>query len=217
MMIEYTVTIIGLGGIGSPTAHLAARGGCSRLILYDDDVVETHNIANQSYAPQHIGMPKVIATAQQIAPLVGWHRARETHMVIETHQERVGAETALRGAVVVAVDSIEARREIFTACIYNPAIPLYIEAGAAENRGAVRVLVPHDKDHVAAYGLLLSSYSAEGGPQPCVTWFMGFQFASVIMRALSRLQEKKPPTTLVETQIFYADWPVIETEPIMVV
>ncbi|MDP1629272.1 MAG: ThiF family adenylyltransferase [bacterium] len=215
-MINYEVTLIGLGGIGSWVANKVARLGCTRLVLCDPDIVEPHNLQNQDYDYQHIIRPKVQATELKIYGLAQWHRDHGREMRIVARQERVGPDTKLRGIVVVAVDSAQARREIFSACCYHRGIPLYIEAGAAENRGAVRVLSPHDKDQVKLYERLLEAYSEEG-PAPCVTPHMSGQFASIITHWILRFNDGWRPLTMVETSIDYRqDFDsYVVTEPIL--
>lgn len=41
---EYTVAIVGLGGIGSVTAEMLTRCGIGKLILFDYDTVELANV-----------------------------------------------------------------------------------------------------------------------------------------------------------------------------
>jgi molybdopterin/thiamine biosynthesis adenylyltransferase len=202
-MPQHTVNIVGLGGIGSWTANKVARIGCPRLILWDDDKVEVHNFANQDYDyPAHLARSKVKATELKLQGTVEWHASQGREMKVIAREERVTRETALRGVVIVTVDNSEARKEIFAACRYNPAIPLYIEAGAAEHRGTVRVFVPHDKDHVRLYEQILDSFSAEGeGPAPCVSPHMGGVFATIIAGWLQRLNEGLRLQRMISTAI----------------
>ncbi len=213
-MIDYTVTLIGLGGIGSWTANKIARMGCNRLVLFDPDIVESHNLQNQDYDYQHIARPKVQATALKLYGLVQWHKDHGRDMKIIPFQEKVEKGTKLGGIVVVSVDSAEARREIFSVALYRPRIPLYIEAGAAENRGVVRIFNPHNKDQVEVYKRLLEAY-ADGGPAACVTPAMSGQFASVIADWIFKFSNGWRPLTLMETSIDYRRDPYIVSEPIL--
>lgn len=213
-MIRYTINLIGLGGIGSWTANKLIRLGCQRLLLFDDDKVETHNIENQDYDLHHIGRPKVNATDMKMYGITEWHARHGLQVEIVAREERVGADSTLRGIVIVAVDSTEARKEIFKACCHNPGIPLYIEAGAAHNQGVVRVLVPHDKDQVEVYERLLELYSEEG-PAPCVSPYMAGQFASIIAYWVWRFNEGWRPRTVLASSIDYRHGPNVVTEPIL--
>ena len=57
------IHIIGCGSVGSTLAELLARFGLTNFALYDFDTVEPHNLANQMFRIEHIGMPKVDALA----------------------------------------------------------------------------------------------------------------------------------------------------------
>ena len=152
-----TVNLIGLGGIGSAVAKTIVKIGCERIFLFDDDTVEAHNLHNQNYGRSDVGMPKALALARRLEEILP--EGRQTEII--PRQERVGEHSYLTGIVIVAVDSAKARREIFSACRYNAFIPLYIEAGAAQERGAVTVFIPHDTDHVTVYRTILKAYSDE--------------------------------------------------------
>lgn len=59
-----SVAVIGAGGIGSPAIAYLAAAGIGRLLLIDDDVVDTSNLARQTiYANGDVGVPKVEAAA----------------------------------------------------------------------------------------------------------------------------------------------------------
>jgi molybdopterin/thiamine biosynthesis adenylyltransferase len=215
-MINDTVNIIGLGGIGSWVASVIALIGCPRLILWDDDEIERHNFGNQDYDYlSHEGRLKAKATELKLYGRAQWHREYGREMEIVARAERVTAETKLRGIVIVCVDSAEARREIFAACRYNPGVLLYIESGAAENEGHVRVLLPHDKDQVEVYEKFLASYG-EGGPAACVTPYMSGQFASLIAHWLIRFNEGWRPQTVRKASIDYRkDDPELDIGPVL--
>jgi adenylyltransferase/sulfurtransferase len=57
---DSTIGIVGLGGLGSATAHLLVRLGVKNLILIDFDCVEEHNLSRQHlYIQKDIGKTKV--------------------------------------------------------------------------------------------------------------------------------------------------------------
>ena len=58
----HTITIIGVGGVGSWVAYfLAISGQVKRLILIDPDKVEVHNLNRTPYREKDIGQYKVLA------------------------------------------------------------------------------------------------------------------------------------------------------------
>src|SRR5690349_4359975 len=86
------ITVIGCGGIGSPTAIIAAKMGVPEIMLFDDDHVEDHNLPSQFYFLEDNGQQKAKALAETIKALA------DTKVHVECN--RVSAETVLGGIVV---------------------------------------------------------------------------------------------------------------------
>lgn len=63
---KQTVTLAGLGGIGSYVAFLLGRLKISRLYLFDDDIVEESNLSGQLYSTDDLGMYKVQAVSRLV-------------------------------------------------------------------------------------------------------------------------------------------------------
>ena len=99
-------TLVGAGALGSEIGcELAALGlGFS---VYDPDNIEQYNIANQAYYLAQIGQPKVSALSDLAAEKSG--------AVVRTHWERYSRNerTSASKVVILAVDSMRARKEIF--------------------------------------------------------------------------------------------------------
>ena len=57
------VHIVGCGSVGSTVASLLARYGVTQMTLWDFDVVEPKNLANQMFRQKDVGQPKVDALA----------------------------------------------------------------------------------------------------------------------------------------------------------
>ena len=109
------VLIVGAGAIGSRTFEMLASTGFTNIILMDFDHVEDHNIPNQLYTRQHLGMPKVGACRLFSEELAG-KDARElmqffNHKLTDddTPSELFGRMDNWPTIVVSAVDSFEAR------------------------------------------------------------------------------------------------------------
>ena len=58
---ERTVHVVGCGAIGSHVIDTLINTGITRIVVYDFDDVEEHNIPNQAFLPEQVGMPKVAA------------------------------------------------------------------------------------------------------------------------------------------------------------
>lgn len=58
---NFTVVVVGVGGVGSVVAEMLTRCGIGKLILYDYDRVELANMNRMFYLPTHQGLAKVEA------------------------------------------------------------------------------------------------------------------------------------------------------------
>lgn len=99
------ITIIGAGAIGSFVALQLAKAGFTHLIVWDHDVVSIENMNCQFYRFKDIGKLKVNALAELIKDF--------TNEDITAMPVKWEANPSLQGIVVVAVDSMEVRTEIF--------------------------------------------------------------------------------------------------------
>ena len=135
-----TTSIVGAGAVGSRVFASLIELGFTKIKVYDFDVVERHNVANQIYGEVQCGMSKVAALqewAQHKAP--GLPR---THL--DFRSEKVVPGTALRGTVFLLVDSMKERRRIYEGCIQdNIDVPRVIEVRMAASHGEVYTFNPH--------------------------------------------------------------------------
>ena len=112
--VDCRIHIVGCGSVGATVAENLARCGITKFTLWDFDIVEPKNLANQIFRTKDIGKPKVEALRNillDINPEIedsiklkpkGWHGEQ------------------LNGFVFLAVDNIELRREIVEMHIDNP-------------------------------------------------------------------------------------------------
>jgi len=105
-VLDQKINIIGSGAIGSFTALSLAKMGFTNLTVFDDDIVDTENLSGQFFRHSDVGKPKVTALKELIFDFTG-----ETIEVINDRWN--GAK--LDGIIISAVDSMEARKQIFDA------------------------------------------------------------------------------------------------------
>ena len=108
---DFTVAVLGCGGLGSQVAWILARLGVGKLILYDFDVVEASNLNRQNYSVSDIGKKKAQATAERIKDWL-------PHVCVEARDEFVDAELlegieAEADIVVEAYDGVQSKIEAF--------------------------------------------------------------------------------------------------------
>lgn len=65
-LMNFSVGIAGLGGLGSNVAMALARAGVGKLVLVDFDIVERKNLNRQAYSVEQVGMKKTEAMKQNI-------------------------------------------------------------------------------------------------------------------------------------------------------
>lgn len=108
--------IIGCGSVGSTIAENLARLGITRFVLYDFDIVEPHNLANQMFIQSDIKSSKVEAVKRIITDI-----NPEAAATIEICPGGY-TDQKLNGYVFLAVDNIDLRREICTKNRMNKSI-----------------------------------------------------------------------------------------------
>ncbi len=115
-LIDATVLIVGMGGLGCPAAMYLAAAGVGHLIIADDDVVELTNLQRQvAHSQSMIGEPKVVSAQQTLLGL-------NPDLKITALQKRLegtGLSEAVSQAdlVVDACDNFTTRFAINAACI----------------------------------------------------------------------------------------------------
>lgn len=152
------VTVIGAGAIGGMTTLFLSKMGVPEVEVWDPDTVEEHNVPNQMFGPNFIGMSKVEGLQVVCENLVG--------ATIKTHAEEYIAQE-LKGVVISAVDSMKAREAIWKAVIAQRGdIPLYIDARMGGLAGWVQGIVPDNPTHRLEYEATLYS-DEEAQEEPC--------------------------------------------------
>lgn len=98
--LKLPIHIIGCGGIGSWTALMLAKMGCSNIHIYDFDKIEEHNVASQFFKESQLGEYKTDALVHNVYEQTG----------ITLQPEDVDDEPKIdKGIVIFAVDSMEMR------------------------------------------------------------------------------------------------------------
>lgn len=99
------ITIIGAGAIGSHVALSLVKSGFEDIIVFDFDEVSIENMSCQGYRKQDIGKSKVDALKEIILMYTG--------VSINVIAKEWAPDPQENRIVVVAVDSMKARTEIF--------------------------------------------------------------------------------------------------------
>lgn len=112
-----TVTVFGVGGVGSFAAEALARSGVGRMILVDYDRICVTNVNRQLHAQKGtLGKPKVAVMAERL-------RLINPDATIETRAEAYGPDTSGRllvpepDVVIDAIDNVAAKLHLIATCI----------------------------------------------------------------------------------------------------
>ncbi|XP_019160243.1 PREDICTED: ubiquitin-like modifier-activating enzyme 5 [Ipomoea nil] len=152
---EFSVAIVGIGGVGSVAAEMLTRCGIGRLLLYDYDKVELANMNRLFFRPEQVGMTKTDAAVQTLAEI-------NPDVVLESYTLNIttvdGFETFMSNLqnksfcpnkegsgvdlVLSCVDNYEARMVVNQAC--NELNQIWMESGVSENAvsGHIQLLIP---------------------------------------------------------------------------
>ena len=86
---QASVLLVGVGGLGCPSAQYLAAAGVGHIGLLDHDVVDVTNLHRQVlYSERHIGRPKVEAAEEALTEL-------NSEISISTHQVHLDENNAL--------------------------------------------------------------------------------------------------------------------------
>lgn len=148
------VVVIGAGATGSFVVLALAKLGIKDITVYDFDVVEEHNIANQLYSIEDIGKKKIVALQEIVK--------QNTGIEITIKDEKV-TNQRLHGYVFVMVDSMASRKEIYTNSIkMKPSITLAIEPRMGLDLMRLYNINPMDTTRFEGYeGTLYGDETAE--------------------------------------------------------
>lgn len=150
---DYTLNIIGVGATGSWVGLLAAKMGWHNFQVWDADVVESHNCPNQIYDADHVGMKKVDAF-ELVLKRFNSNVNVIKHDCFFTSEQHANL---LEDAVFVAVDSLDARKDIISGCVNNFLIDLIAETKMGFSHAEFNLLDPEDKDSIESYLSLLKT------------------------------------------------------------
>jgi len=188
-VFEKKVTLIGAGRLGSFTTLLMAKMASAvgwAITVRDFDDVEAHNVLDQLYRKRDVGpnenrRKKTEALRTIVRNL--------TDVNIATSTERADSTSELHGIVVVLVDTMKARKEIFDAS-FEYDIPYYIEARAGRGQATVYAFDPRNPDTRKKYRKTLYADDEPGVQRaPCansetvpILWMVAATVAQLLVR-----------------------------------
>lgn len=197
ILARMDVSMIGVGGLGSPTAMALSKMGIKNFTIYDHDTVEEHNVPNQMYTLHDIGRPKVEAIGDVISAMGG-----TPNLNFEAFDNQ-----ALKGVVIVTVDSMAARKLVWDSVKFSPLVPLLIDARMGAEEGRIFTANPADLDDIKRYESYLYT-DEEAVDLPCTAQsiiYNTFAVASWVCRLVKAYAaDEQLPKELILDSIQYA-------------
>ena len=142
-LLDASVLIIGMGGLGCPLAMYLAAAGVGHLTIADDDTVELTNLQRQiAHAEKNIGEPKVNSAAASLRGL----NPDVDLTLLNARLEGKELERVVRNKTVVvdATDNFTTRFAINDACL-KARVPL-VSGAAIRMEGQVTVFDNNRED-----------------------------------------------------------------------
>lgn len=192
------IHIIGCGGIGSALALYASKMGAHTITLWDFDKFEIHNLPNQMCRVQDVGKGKADAVANIIMDF--------EDIEVDVRPEEFDGDVEPNAVVIMAVDSMESRREIWESIKKLP-ISSIIDGRMGLTALNVYSVDPSSKAQVDYYEETLWD-DEEVAEIPCTakaTIFTAGTIASIICGHLTKLvrNEQLPCEVAMEMGSFY--------------
>lgn len=150
------IHIIGAGATGSRVFMSLIELGITNITVWDFDKVEAHNLANQAYTYNHVGMSKVQALKLLYHGKTGMLPPATMHF----KEERV-VDQQLDGIVFLLTDTMSSRKEIMERQDNNQLLRVF-ETRMASTHGNVFHFNPRSTDERNAwFATLINDDQAE--------------------------------------------------------
>lgn len=141
------LVVFGAGSVASMAVLGAAKMGMKDIVVWDGDVVESHNTPMSLYAPSDVGRLKVDALQERVHTLTG--------VMINTHAKYFARGDIRNCMVLAAVDTMKARRAIWRAVRKTDTVPLMFDTRTAATYVEVLTIQPFKKGDILRYERLL--------------------------------------------------------------
>ena len=106
---EKVIVLAGVGGIGSNMAVILAKLNPSAIYIFDDDFVESFNLAGQFYSNEDIGKPKVEALAASVNKYTNYSS------IFALNRRFMTGEEVIADIMMCGFDNMRARKDFFAA------------------------------------------------------------------------------------------------------
>jgi len=103
------VVVVGAGSLGSNIVFLLAKMGVQDIKVYDGDDIEEHNLPNQMYTHEQVGLSKVVALSENLN-MFGQNSFRFN---VGNVTDKVDIPNEAETIYILATDTLESRRLVY--------------------------------------------------------------------------------------------------------
>ena len=177
------ITVIGAGSLGSWLVLGLAKLGFSDITVFDDDIVELHNIPSQFY--NMINADGIATDGEAETKVMALHNNINlfTDIRIKIHPERFERQP-LKGLVIVTPDNMATRKSVFLRCVDNMNVPYFIDGRMGGQTYKIYAVNPNNAAD-AQYYLRHWHSDEEGSPEPCTARGVGYNAAMCAMEMVN--------------------------------
>ncbi|MFH1398819.1 MAG: HesA/MoeB/ThiF family protein [Candidatus Woesearchaeota archaeon] len=199
MYSEKTVTIVGLGGLGSNTANLLVRAGISNLRIIDHDKVQPTNLHRQLYTQADLGKSKAAQLKKYLLKI------NKTLKITAYPQQLTDKNLKLLNSDLVldCTDNLQTRFLINDYCLNK--IP-WVHATATQNIGRIFAVMPNQPCFRCIYQHKISL------PTPVLNTTVALTSAIQANEALKILNSQHPCKDLITLNITKPEISLIEVK-----
>lgn len=141
------VTVLGAGSVGSCLIFMLTKMGVKDVTVYDGDSIESHNTPMSMYDSDTVAEYKVHVLNDMV--LLGGG------VELTTHARMYEGEELKNCSVVSCVDTMSARKLIWSKVKKNPSIDLFIDTRTAGAYVEVLSIDPNNRQDIERYEALL--------------------------------------------------------------
>jgi len=150
------IKIIGTGSVGSFTCLSLVKMGAHMIEVWDDDLIDEHNISNQFFRIKDIGEYKVDALQSILSEF--------EDVSIRVHPEKHNGSKDLSGIVITALDSMLPRKRIWDSIKGSDNVDLFIDPRMGGR--VARIFLVNPKTGAEAYEKTLYT-DEDSAPERC--------------------------------------------------
>lgn len=137
-LLESTVMVVGIGGVGSYAVEALARAGVGKLIIVDMDVIEISNINRQIHALHStVGKAKTTVMKKRIVDI---NPGIEVHTINRFELDEAYELISDCDYVIDAIDTIKNKFQLIKNCL-NASVPIISSMGTGNKVEPTRLEV----------------------------------------------------------------------------